>query len=231
MSSSVVVHIIDDEPTVCEALAKLLEAAGLATRSYLSAELFYQSFDVTSPGCIIVDVCMPGMSGLSLQEKLIGANVSIPIIILTGHADVPMAVEAMAKGAIGFLQKPPRSHELLELVMMSVKWHTGYLDQLARLQRRVEKFQRLTEREREILGHVVNGKPSKEIAKRFGISQRTVEQHRSHVMHKLEVDSLAELVRLSIESPENSPNAQFRESLKSQLSPLATARDGSTQYS
>jgi two-component system, LuxR family, response regulator FixJ len=230
MSPNVVVHIIDDEPIVCEALAKLLEAAGLATRCHLSAELFYQSFDATNPGCIIVDVCMPGMSGLSLQEKLIAANVSIPIIILTGHADVPMAVEAMAKGAIGFLQKPPRSHELLDLVMMSVEWHAGYLEQLARLQNRLEKFKRLTEREREILGHVVNGKPSKEIAKRFGISQRTVEQHRSNVMHKLKVESLADLVRLSVESPENSPKAQFRESLRAQMS-SSTVQDGSTQYS
>src|ERR1700733_1770524 len=113
MSQNVIVHIIDDEPAVCEALARLLEAAGLATRCHLSAELFYQAFDATIPGCIIVDVCMPGISGLSLQAKLIAANISIPIIILTGHADVPMAVEAMAKGAIGFLQNPPRSHELL----------------------------------------------------------------------------------------------------------------------
>jgi two-component system response regulator FixJ len=231
MLSNAIVHLVDDEPEVRAALASLLEAAGFNTRCHASADIFYESFDPSIPSCIVIDVCMPGMSGLSLQEKLASANIRIPVIILTGHADVPMAVEAMAKGAIGFLQKPPRSHELLELVAMSVEWHSTYLDQRGRLDNREEKFKRLTEREREILRLVVDGKPSKEIAERFGISQRTVEQHRAHLMRKLEVDSLAQLVRLSVESSENAPTARFRESLTSKTSPLTAARDDSKQSS
>jgi FixJ family two-component response regulator len=203
---SAIVYIVDDDPAIRDALASLLEAAGLATRTYASAHLFFQSFDPSIPGCIVIDVCMPGMSGLSLQEKLNGSNVPMPVIILTGHADVAMAVEAMGKGAAGFLQKPPRSHELLELVITSVEWHRAYLAEADRQARRSQLFERLTDREREILQLVVEGKPSKEIAENFGISQRTVEQHRSHLMHKLEVDSLAQLVRLAVESGQTVPD-------------------------
>jgi FixJ family two-component response regulator len=209
MSPNAIVHIVDDEPQVREALAGLLEAAGFDTQCHASAERFYQSFDPAIPGCIVIDVCMPGMSGLSLQDKLAAANASIPIIILTGHADVSMAVEAMAKGAVGFLQKPPRSHELLELVATSVAWHGNFLNQNTQFEQRDDKFKLLTQREREILQDVVGGKPSKEIAKRFGISQRTVEQHRAHLMRKLGVDSLAQLVRLSVESGGDGPNVRF----------------------
>ncbi len=220
MSPNALVHIVDDELQVREALASLLNAAGLNTKCHCSADLFYPSFDPAIPGCIVIDVCMPGMSGLSLQEKLASANLSIPIIILTGHADVPMAVEAMARGAIGFLQKPPRSYELLELVRRAVDWHCAYLDQVIQFDCREEKFKRLTERECEILRLVVDGKPSKEIAEQFGISQRTVEQHRSHLMRKLDVDSIAQLVRLSVESCETSPSAQIRGSLRTGKPPL-----------
>lgn len=224
-----IVHIIDDESQVCDALAGLLAAAGIRTWCHASAELFFQEFNALIPGCIVVDVCMPGMSGLSLHERLANANVSTPVIILTGHADVPMAVEAMAKGVFGFLQKPPRSHEILDLVTSAVQWHVMYVDQLTRRSRRDEKLRRLTEREREILFHVVDGKPSKHIAEQFGISQRTVEQHRSHIMRKLEVESLAELVRFSVESRENSPTIQFRDTLHLQSSPLIPSSDGAVR--
>jgi FixJ family two-component response regulator len=200
MTRNALVHIVDDDPAIRDALASLLEAAGLQTRSHASANLFFQSFDPSIPGCIVIDVCMPGMSGLALQEKLANTNIRIPVIILTGHADVAMAVEAMAKGAAGFLQKPPRSHELLDLVMTSVERHRTYLEEFDRHAHRAQLFERLTDREREILQLVIEGKPSKEIAELFGISQRTVEQHRSHLMRKLEVDSLAQLVRFAVES-------------------------------
>ncbi len=219
MAHTAVVHLVDDELAVREALASLLEATGFKTCCHASADGFYQSFDPKIPGCIVIDVCMPGMSGLTLQEQLSSANIDIPVIILTGHADVPMAVDAMAKGAFGFLQKPPRSHELLELVENSVQWHRAHLDQLARLHNRAEKLDRLTQREREILWHVVDGKPSKEIAEVFDISQRTVEQHRAHLMQKLEVGSLAQLVRFSVESAESHSTASL-----SQIKTIATGR-------
>ncbi len=214
MSPTAIVHIVDDEPQVCQALARLLESAGFDTQCHASADHLHQSLDSTIPGCVVVDVCMPGMSGLALQEKLASANISIPIIILTGHADVPMAVEAMAKGAAGFLQKPPRSHELLELVATSVEWHRNYLNQMSQLQGYEEKFRLLTDRERAILEHVVNGEPSKEIAEQFDISQRTVEQHRSHIMRKLDVHSIAELVRIWVAAHGKAPTSSYREAMK-----------------
>jgi two-component system response regulator FixJ len=213
MSPTAIIHIVDDEPQVCQAIASLLEAAGFGTRRHATADHLDQTFDPTTPGCVVIDVCMPGMSGLALQEKFASANISIPIIILTGHADVSMAVEAMAKGAAGFLQKPPRSHELLELVATAVEWHRTYLEQLARLDRRKEQLELLTDRECEILRHVVDGEPSKAIAERFGISQRTVEQHRSHLMRKLEVTSIALLARFWVEAHGDTPTMSFRAAL------------------
>ncbi len=213
--SNAIVHINDDDSQVCDAVSSLISATGVRTCCHASAELFFKAFDSNVPGCIVVDVCLPGMSGLSVQERLKNEKVSTPLVILTGYADVPMAVKAMARGAYGFLQKPPRSHELLELVTSAVNWHHTSLTQIARLDLRSEKLTRLTEREREILQYVIDGKPSKEIAALLGISQRTVEQHRSHIMQKLEVDSLAELVRLAVPSRENSPTVRLGNRIES----------------
>ena len=210
MKPNALVHIVDDDPAIRDALASLLEASGLKSQTHATANQFLAAFDPHIPGCVVIDVCMPGMSGLALQEKLSAADIRIPVIVLTGHADVAMAVDAMAKGAAGFLQKPPRSHELLDLVMSSVEWHRAYLDELAQQTRRAQLFDRLTEREREILHFVVEGKPSKEIAELFGISQRTVEQHRSHIMRKLEVESLAQLVRITVEAGDASSSGVWR---------------------
>jgi FixJ family two-component response regulator len=211
------VHIVDDEAIVREALATLLEAAGLTTRSYASAESFLRAFDKTIPGCVVIDVCLPGMSGLDVQAQLSRAGATTPIIILTGHADVPMAVEAMARGAVGLLQKPPRSHELLEMVSASVDWHCAYLEQSTRRGDLGDKLKELTDREREILQLVVDGKASKDIAARLGISQRTVEQHRSHLMRKLEVDSVAQLVRMAVELRDSPSPMQMRHSVRAMM--------------
>jgi two-component system response regulator FixJ len=208
---SPVVHIVDDDLQVREMLASLISSIGLNTQAHSSAEQFYESFQQPMPGCVVVDVFMPGISGLSLQGKLASAGATIPVIVLTGHADVPMVVEALARGAFGFLQKPPRRHELLELVQRAVKWHCAYLEQSIRLSGQDEKFNLLTEREHEILAHVVDGKSSKEIAKLAGISLRTVEQHRANVMQKLDARSLAELVRLTVERDELTHGGRLRE--------------------
>lgn len=213
--SNAIVHIVDDDPQVCDMIAYLLRGTGFATQSYASAEIFCQTFDPAQPGCVLVDVCMPGMSGLTLQEKLVSANISIPIIMLTGHADVPMAVEAMAKGAVGFMQKPHRNHELLELVTMSVEWHISYLAETSTREEFKAKLECLTQREQEIIQLVAEGMPSKLIARQFGISQRTVEQHRANMMQKLEVDSLAQLIKLLMQSRDKVSAQTFRESLRS----------------
>lgn len=214
MSRRAIVHIVDDEPQVGRALANLLAAAGYEARCHPSADEFCESYDPSVPGCVIVDVCLPGMNGLALQEKLAGTDTCIPAIILTGHADVPMAVEAMAKGAVGFLQKPPRSHELLALVATSVESHRSHLENVARFAEHRERLQLLTDRERDILRLVVDGEASKDIADQFGISLRTVEQHRSHAMHKLQLNSIAELVRFWMEAHGPPPGTPFRDVLK-----------------
>lgn len=212
--SNAVVHVIDDDLQVCEMIAYLLRGTGFGTQTYSSAESFCQTFDPAIPGCVLVDVCMPGMSGLTLQEKLVDANITIPVIIMTGHADVPMAVEAMTKGAVGFIQKPHRKHELLELVTLSVEWHTYHLDETSRHGKVVSRMNTLTEREREILQFVADGKASKAIAVEIGISQRTVEQHRANLMQKLEVESLAQMIKLYMQSRDKPTSQSFRESLR-----------------
>lgn len=213
--SNAVIHIIDDDLQVCDMIAYLFRDTGFSTQTYTSAESFCQVFDPALPGCVLVDVCMPGMSGLTLQERLNSASITIPVIFLTGHADVPMAVEAMAKGAVGFIQKPHRKHELLELVALSVEWHAWQLAEAEKCAENVAKLHALSERELEILQLVVDGKPSKAIAAGIGISQRTVEQHRANIMQKLEVDSLAQMIKLFIVSREQPTAKTFRESLRS----------------
>lgn len=213
--SNAAIHIVDDDLQVCDMIAYLFRDTGFHTQTYTSAESFYQAFDSSIPGCVLVDVCMPGMSGLTLQDRLNSASITIPVIFLTGHADVPMAVEAMAKGAVGFIQKPHRKHELLELVSLSVEWHASHLAEADKYAANVAKLQTLSEREQEILQHVVDGKPSKAIAADIGISQRTVEQHRANIMLKLEVDSLAQMIKLYIESREKPSIKTFRDSLRS----------------
>lgn len=198
MASKAIVHIVDDESAVREALATLLRASGIDTQCHGSAEEFLQNFDPLVPGCVVIDICMPGMNGLTLQTRLSTGGQRIPVVILTGHADVPMAVEAMRRGAAGFLQKPPRGHELLEIVTKAVEWHTDYLVQQATFENASRRFETLTDRERDVLSHVVEGKSSKEIAGALGIGQRTVEQHRSHLLRKLNVNSLAELIQISL---------------------------------
>lgn len=198
MIGRTLVYIVDDESAVREALACLLQAAGLMTKCYSSGEEFLQSFDPHLPSCLVIDVCMPGMDGLTLQSRLAKNGCRLPVVILTGHADVPMAVEAMRRGAVTLLQKPPRFHELLDLVKGAIEWHRECLLQQQAFEDVNQRLTTLTDREKEVLALVVVGRSSKEIASELGIGQRTVEQHRAHLLSKLKVNSLAELVQISL---------------------------------
>ncbi|MFQ5547948.1 MAG: response regulator transcription factor [Woeseia sp.] len=190
------VFIVDDDQTVRHAMELLMRSVGLDYEIFHSADDFLAGFSDDKPGCLVLDIRMPGMGGLELQEKLIELGSSLPIIFITGHGDVPMAVEAMQKGAVDFIQKPFRDQDLLDRVGEALK-----TDQDRRSEREAHaevqgRISKLTNREREVLDLVVTGKPNKVIAYELGVSQRTVEIHRARVMEKMQARSLADLVRM-----------------------------------
>jgi two-component system response regulator FixJ len=192
------VHVVDDDPQVRESLSLLIQSAGLAPVVYASAEEFLATCRTTlnAPVCLVLDVRMPGLSGLGLQRELTARGIEIPIIMISGYADVPTAVQAMGAGAMDFLEKPFSRQTLLQRILEA-------LDRSAQQRfeqtRRAEIFARvatLSSREREVMGLLVAGKNAKHIAAQFGIGEKTVLKHRSRVFDKLKVDNIAELVRI-----------------------------------
>ena len=198
LGRSATVFVVDDEVFILHALTRVLKRAGLRAKTFSSAEQFLAEHDPGQPGCLLLDVSMLGMSGLELQKTLNEWQSKLPIIILTGNGSVRMAVDAIKGGAIDFIEKPFDNKELLKSV-----WHAVETDarnrfairQRAELLKRLEK---LTAREREVMGFMVGGKSSKAIACLLGISVRTCEQHRAKVMKKMLATSLADLVRISL---------------------------------
>jgi two-component system, LuxR family, response regulator FixJ len=193
-----IVFVVDDDRAMRESLRWLLESVGLTVRTYANAADFLREYEPTQPGCLVLDVRMPGMSGLDLQAELVRRGAGLPTIIVTGHAEVPMAVRAVKAGAVDFIEKPFSDQLLLDRVRQALE-----IDRLEReVRRRREEARRrletLSAREREVLMLVAAGKANKEIAAELGLSQKTVEVHRSHVMSKMFVDSLAELIRVAI---------------------------------
>jgi two-component system, LuxR family, response regulator FixJ len=194
-----VVYIVDDDDAIRSAVRLLLKSVGLAATAVASAQEFLTTYDPQQPGCLILDVRMPGMSGLELQQQLNMRGAIIPVIFITGHGDVPMAVEAMQQGAFDFLQKPFRDQDLIDRIQRALaKDQTGRaeLRERARIKERMES---LTAREREVLDLVTSGKPNKIMAADLGVSQRTVEIHRARVMEKMGASSLAQLVRMVLD--------------------------------
>jgi FixJ family two-component response regulator len=173
-----------------------MESIGLAAESYPSAQAYLDAFDATRPGCLVLDVRMRGMSGLDLQQRLAGEPLRPPIIIVTGHGDVPMAVRAVQAGAVDFIEKPFNDQVLLDAVHRALQRDAEVRGQAMRLADIKDRLQRLTPREREILDLIVAGRRNKVIAADLGISQSTVEAHRAKVMEKLEARSLSDLMRM-----------------------------------
>ena len=198
MEGEQTVYIVDDEEQVRKALVFLAKSDGLKSQSFESAQAFMDSLDHIGPGCLLLDVCMPGMSGLELQERLREHKLDIPVIMLTGHADVQTAVRAMKNGASDFIEKPFVGDELLERIHQCLSGEAERRASEEWRQQAVERLSRLTAREREVLDGLVEGKRNKEIADSLFISFRTVELHRASVMEKLEAHTLADIVRIAL---------------------------------
>ena len=190
------VFIVDDDDAVRKSLTLLLQSAGVTVEAFASAREFLERYDPYVPGCVVLDVRMPEMTGLELQEYLNVHGAIIPVIFITGHGDVPMAVEAMRHGAHDFLQKPFLDQDLLDRVRHALDHDSSNRIRLQQHDAIKERLISLTPREREILDLVTSGKPNKVMAAQLGVSQRTVEIHRARVMEKMGASSLAQLVRM-----------------------------------
>lgn len=193
-TDSELVYIIDDDASIRSSLTWLLEAVDIDARSYDSAEAFLADLEPVSIGVLILDVRMPGMSGMQLLEQLVAQESTLQIIILTGHGDVPMAVRAMSHGAFYFIQKPVNGPQLVEKVREAMQKSRAAYAQKIRLDDTKARFARLTPREREVMGLIVSGCANKVIAAELGVVERTVEVHRHRVMEKMEAASVADLV-------------------------------------
>src|SRR5579872_5945384 len=193
------VFVVDDDEGVRNSLRFLLKSVGLATRALPSAAEFLEVYKPSQPGCLVLDVRMPGMRGLELQQQLNLRGAVIPVIFITGHGDIPMAVEAMQQGAFDFLQKPFRDQDLIERIQRALTRDKASRAELSERSRGRVRLASLTPREREVLGLVTSGKPNKIMAAELGVSQRTVEIHRARVMEKMQASSLAQLVRMMMD--------------------------------
>lgn len=194
------VFIVDDDEAMRDSLAWLLESNGLRVRSFESGEAFLDAYREDMAGCLVLDVRMPGMSGLELHEKLQGLCSTLPIIFVTGHGDVPMAVSALKKGATDFIEKPFNNKEILGLIEQCLAADREQSSQRRRHAQIDKRLANLTPREREVLGLIAAGRLNKQIADDLGISIKTVEVHRARVMDKMAVRTVAELVQLVMKS-------------------------------
>ena len=190
------VFVVDDEEPVGDSIAMLLRAVGLKTKVYQDARLFLAEYRPEHPGCLLLDVRMPKMSGLELQQELIDRNVTLPVIFITGHGDVPMAVEAMRAGALDFIQKPFNDDELIRRVQKALEEDARERELLQRTEEIERRWADLTPREREIAVRIGDGQANKRVAAELDISARTVELHRARILQKMGVRSVAQLAQM-----------------------------------
>lgn len=198
MASSDIVHVIDDDADVRQSLAFLLSTVGLAVRVYDSATAFLKNLAEIQDGCIVTDVRMPGMDGIELQRRLRSDGNPIPVIVITGHADIALAVDAMKAGAVDFIEKPFDDEVLIGAIRTALARRAGTRGRDAQAAETRARLKLLSERERQVLEGLVAGKPNKVIAHELDISARTVEIYRANVMTKMQADSLSALVRMAL---------------------------------
>ena len=199
MANSDVVHVIDDDADVRQSLAFLLSTAGIAVRVHESAIAFLQALPTIEGGCIVTDVRMPGMDGIALQRRLKADKNGIPVIVMTGHGDIALAVEAMKAGAVDFIEKPFDDDVLIAAIKTALSRGRESSQRRAAQSAVRDRLKLLSERERQVLDGLVAGKPNKLIAHDLGISPRTVEIYRANVMTKMQADSLSALVRMALQ--------------------------------
>lgn len=193
------VIVVDDDPSLCSWVKRLVQEVGLDAECHHSAHALLESLEEPQhPTCLVLDIKIPGMNGIELQKQLLDRGLDVPIIMLTGHADVSLAVEAMKRGAFDFVEKPCGAKEFLDRIKNALREHERRLDRRREKESVQELLDQLTPRESEILGHIVEGKASKKIAFQLGLSQKTVEVHRSNIMRKLRVSGVVDLVRVVV---------------------------------
>jgi RNA polymerase sigma factor (sigma-70 family) len=191
------VFLVDDEPSVLKAIARLLRSSGFNVQTFRSPEEFLSGYDPNTSGCLVLDVAMPGLNGLDLQEALCSEAIDLPIIFLTARGDIPMSVQAMKRGAVDFLQKPANDKELLKAIQDGIDRDTATRQERTDRFRIQQRLATLTPREKEVLAHIISGKPNKEVAADLGIVEKTIKVHRARVMAKMNAQSLVDLVRIA----------------------------------
>jgi FixJ family two-component response regulator len=200
-----IVFVVDDEPDVCLSLKRLVKSVGLEAQTFTSAKEFLRAKRPDGPGCLVLDVRLPDLSGLDLQQELLNAKVDLPIIFMTGHGDIPMSVRAMKAGAVEFLTKPFRDQDLIDAIQHAIEKHRRARQERVKFNEFQVLYESLTPREREVFPLVTTGLLNKQIAAQLGTSEKTIKVHRGQVMHKMKAESLAELIycaeKLGLSSP------------------------------
>ena len=191
------VFVVDDDPAVRTSLKRLIQSLGLDVQTFASAHEFLGAPRPDGPACLVLDVRLPDLSGLDLQQKLAKSNAELPIIFITGHGDIPMSVRAMKVGALEFLTKPFRDQDLLEAIQHGIEKHRGIRQRRAEVSGLQQLYDSLTTREREVFPLVVGGMLNKQIAYQLGISEKTIQVHRGQLMRKMTANSLADLIRMA----------------------------------
>ena len=192
-----VVQIVDDDDSLRQGLAILLRSVGLKARTYNSTQEFLQSDCLEAPGCIVLDIRLPGMSGLDFQEQLAGLGIRLPVILMTGHGDIPMSVRAMKAGAVDFLPKPFRDQDMIDAVTVAINRDRAQREKEGQSMAIVDRYATLSPREREVMALVTAGKLNKQVAGELGLSEVTVKIHRGAAMRKMGAHSLVDLVRMA----------------------------------
>lgn len=208
MSDQPTVFVVDDDEAARDSLCWLIHSVGLTTETAVDAGEFLARYDPDRPGCVLLDIRMPGMSGLELLERLRKNGARIPVIMITGHGDVPMAVRALKAGAADFIEKPYNDQVLLDCIQRAIERDARRRQQSLLASETAERWDALTPREREVMALVVDGRSNKEISQRLAISVKTVEVHRAHLMQKMQAESVSHLVRMALLLEHDKPPEQ-----------------------